>query len=347
MNRRYGDAISDKVKLRFRRNFVPSQPEIFTEIPLQIASPDQRAGSDHVRGMLIMSMAVLMLPLMDAVAKWLATVDHIPPAQVVFARFFVQTVLMFVLLLTTSGWTALKTNRIGGNIMRGVLLGAATLCFFTAIKYMPIADAIAVFFIEPLILTALSVIFLKEHVGWRRRIAVIVGFIGAVFVIQPSWSVFGMISLLPVATASLFAFYLLLTRSLSSHDNPVGMQMVAGVGGVFTAAIAMVFGTAAGVEDMAAVMPVRGETWGLLALTGILATIGHLLVVRAMGLAPASLLAPFQYLEIVTATAVGLLIFGNFPDLTKWFGVMIIVGSGLYTFWRERRTETVSIALPE
>lgn len=294
-----------------------------------------------------MATAVLMLPLMDAVAKWLAMVDAIPPAQVVFARFSVQTVLMLCLLLATGGLAALKTNRMAGNVMRGVLLGAATLCFFTAIKYMPIADAIAVFFIEPLILTVLSVVVLKEQVGWRRRVAVIVGFIGAVFVIQPSWSVFGVISLLPVATASFFAFYLLLTRSLSSHDGPVGMQMVAGIGGVFTAAIAMLFGITFGVADMAAVVPVRGETWGLLLLIGILATVGHLLVVRAMSLAPASLLAPFQYLEIVTATAVGLLIFGNFPNLTKWIGVIIIIGSGLYTFWRERRTEAVSIVLPD
>lgn len=294
-----------------------------------------------------MATAVLTLPLMDAVAKWLSTVDHIPPAQVVFARFFVQTILMVGLLLITGGRPALRTNRIGGNILRGVLLGAATLCFFTAIKYMPIADAIAVFFVEPLILTALSVVVLKENVGWRRRIAVIIGFIGAVFVIQPSWSVFGPISLLPIATASFFAFYLLITRRLSGEDDPATMQMVAGVGGVFTAVVAVVFGTLFGVEDMTAVLPVRIETWLLLALIGILATVGHLLVVRALSLAPASLLAPFQYLEIVTATAVGLLIFGNFPDFGKWIGILIIVGSGLYTFWRERKSDTESITLPD
>ena len=153
-------------------------------------------------------------------------------------------------------------------------------------------------------------------------------------VIQPSYAVFGPVSLLPLATAFCFAFYLLLNRALAPHDTPLTMQFSAGFAGTLVMTLALAFGVTVGISDL---MPTTAEPWewGLMALIGAIATGGHLMVVQAFRRAQASLLAPFQYLEIVSATILGYLLFGDFPGPLKWFGIAIIIGSGLYVFWRE------------
>ena len=206
-------------------------------------------------------------------------------------------------------------------------------------KYMPLADAMAVFFVEPLMLTLLSAVVLKETVGWRRRIAVAVGFIGTLIVIQPSWELFGWVSLLPLGTAALFAVYLVLNRRLGVHDTPLVMQLYAGIGGTVTVIVALFLGASFGVSDMTLGTPATGMSWFLLFAIGAIATGGHLLVVQASRLAPASLLAPFQYLEIVMAVIIGLFVFQEFPTASKWLGIAIIIASGAYVVWREGKKQ--------
>lgn len=294
---------------------------------------------DHVKGMIIMVISVMLLPLMDAVGKWLAMEDQMPPASVTFMRFLIQFLITLAILLWMGGLPALSSRNLGGNLIRGVLMGFGSLCFFTAIKYMPLADAMAVFFAEPLILTLLSAVFLKETVGWRRLSAVTVGLIGTVIVIQPSWEIFGPISLLPLITAFLFAVYLILNRLYGHTEEPMVMQLYAGVGGLLVAGVVMLIAPRFGVADMSFALPSGLTPWLLLLVMGALATVGHLLVVHAFRRAPASLLAPFQYLEIVMAVLVGLLIFDDFPTPSKWLGICIIIGSGIYVFMRERRAK--------
>jgi drug/metabolite transporter (DMT)-like permease len=173
-------------------------------------------------------------------------------------------------------------------------------------------------------------------VGWRRRLAVAAGFVGALIVIRPSYGVFGPIALLPLAAASLFAVYLLLNRRLARFDTPLTMQFSAGVAGTLTMTLLLPLGAALGEENLT---PSAGDAWAwtLMASIGLLATFGHLMVVQAFRAAPASLLAPFQYLEIVSATILGYALFGDFPDPWKWLGIAIIVASGVYVFWRESR----------
>lgn len=292
----------------------------------------------HVKGMAIMVVSVLMLPLMDAIGKWLAMMDNMPPATVTFMRFFVQCWLMFFILLVAGGGVAaLRTQHLAGNLIRGVLMGFGGLCFFTAVKYMPLADAMAVFFAEPLILTLLSAIFLKEKVGWRRFSAVGIGLVGTMIVIQPSFEIFGAVSLLPLATAVTFAIYLILNRKFGAKESPLVMQFYAGVGGWVFAGLAMLVGPTMGLEDLSFGLPNGIQPWLLLLLLGTIGTVSHLMVVHAFKLAPASMLAPFQYLEIVNAVLVGLIVFGDFPTPSKWFGIVIIIGSGFYVFMRERK----------
>lgn len=302
------------------------------------ALPSQTSISrdQPVRGMVLAVIGALVLPAMDAIAKLLGETGAMSPGQITFFRFAVQAAFCLVWLLAAGGPGALRSNRFGLNFVRGMLLGAASLFFFTAIKYMPLADAIAVFFVEPLILTLLSFIVLRETVGWRRIAAVVTGFVGALIVIQPSYAIFGPVALLPLAAATLFATYLLLNRIAGQSDGAMVMQYVSGLGGMAIVAVAMFVGGVAGIEDLALTVPLDPTVWALVLLMGALGVAGHYLFVRAFQMASASLLAPFQYIEIVSAAALGYLIFSDFPTPAKWIGIAIIVASGLYVFWRER-----------
>lgn len=297
------------------------------------------AADDHARGMALCAGAMLLLPLMDAISKWLSTEAGVSPGQLTLARFVVQAVVSGAFVVVMAGLAALWPKRPLMNLIRGAILGTASLLFFLALKYMPLADAISVFFVEPLILTILSVIFLHETVGWRRILAILVGFAGALIVIQPSYALFGAVSLLPLGTATLFASYLTLNRAAGVRDSAVVMQFAAGVGGVLVLSLATSAGTAWGIENLSLGFEFPVFVWILMAVMGGVGMTGHYIIVLAFRIAPASLLAPFQYLEIVSAAAAGFLLFGDFPSVSKWIGVAMIVGSGLYVFWRERRLQ--------
>lgn len=292
------------------------------------------AANPVLRGMLLVSLAMLIVPLMDAFAKLLSAT--IPTGQVAGARFLFQTLFMLPLMLWMLGWRSLRPQRFGWHALRGALLAVATLLFFTALKYMPIANAIAIFFVEPLILTLMSGLFLGEKVGWRRWVAVLVGFAGAMLVIRPSFGEIGWVALMPVGTAICFASYLALTRALAKGEDPISMQCYTGFFGTLVMAAAIAAGSVGGVNFLTLVWPTPAEL-GLMAALGLISTISHLMVVYAYRMAEAAVLAPFQYLEIISATALGLMLFGDFPDALTWLGIAIIVGSGLFVFWREQR----------
>jgi drug/metabolite transporter (DMT)-like permease len=295
----------------------------------------ENTTAQQVQGVSMMAAAMFFLPVMDAIAKWLSTVDSVSPATVTLFRFGFQAMLAAMIIVAVTGVRSLIPAKLWGNLFRGVLMGVGGLCFYAAIKYMPLADAIAVFFVEPLMLTTLSAIMLKEHVGWRRWTAVAIGFIGTLIVIQPSWELFGWVSLLPLGTAASFAFYLVLNRRYGTADTTLVMQLYAGVGGTLTALVALFFGAAYEVSDMTFGLPANALSWSLLFLMGVIATTGHQLITNASRLAPASLLAPFQYLEIVMAVLIGLFVFGEFPSASNWLGIAIVVASGAYLIWRE------------
>ena len=280
-----------------------------------------------------MALAMLIIPSMDILGKLLA--KDINGIQIAQWRFGFQALYILPFMLWLHGPARLLPKFFWLNLLRAVLMAGAVTCFFTALRWMTVPDAIAIFFVEPLILTILSAVVLKEHVGWRRRIAVGIGFLGALIVIQPSYEVFGAVSLLPVCTAFLFANYLLLTKKLSAHEDPLTMQLFSGVAGFVVLTAVSLAGSAAGFSILDLVWPTQHQ-WLLLAGVGIIATICHLMIVHAFKRAPASVLAPFSYLEIVSATLLSYLVFQDVPNAWKWLGISIIVGSGLYVWWRER-----------
>lgn len=295
------------------------------------------ATDTTIKGMALMAGCMLVLPFMDAIAKYMANVEGMSPGQVNFYRFFFQMVCILPFLLAIQGRSALSAKRPRLNLLRGVLHAAASLMFFTAVKYMPLADVFAIYFVEPFILTALSAIFLGEKVGWRRWLAIVVGFGGAMIVIQPSYAVFGLTSLLPVACAFLYALYMFLNRAIGEADSPVTMQIMAGIGGTLFMGVVLIGGNAAGQDDFAISLPTSWLGLVLLVILGSISGYAHLIVVRAFRMAPLSVLAPFQYFEIIAATILGYALFNDFPTVSKWVGILIIVGSGLFILWREQR----------
>ncbi len=293
-----------------------------------------QGATDLTKGLGLMLGAMLILPSMDIIAKYVSA--NIVGVQVAQARFGFQMIVLLPAVLAWHGVGGLFPNNLWLNTVRSVLMAGAIACFFTALRWMPVADAIAVFFLEPMILTVLSALFLGEKIGWRRIMAGSLGFVGALVVVRPSYDVFGPVSLLPMLAALLFALYLMLTSKLSHSENILTMQFWSGFVGLVTLNVVLAFGGIAGVEMLTFRAPTVSE-WALMGLAGAIGTSMHLLIVQAFKLAPASVLAPLSYMEIVSATALGYLVFGDFPDPLKWVGIAIIVGSGLFIFWRESR----------
>jgi S-adenosylmethionine uptake transporter len=299
-------------------------------------------SNDVSFGLSLMVIAVLISPLIDIFAK--LAITTVPSAEITAVRFVLQMIFILPIVIVRGTLFDLTWKKTGLHMLRGGLLVVTMLSFITTLKAMEVADAIAIFFVEPIILTILGSIFLKETIGWRRYTACGVGFFGALLVIQPSMQEVGWIALLPVVSAFGLAIFLLVTRLVAQNEDPWSMQFHAGVWGALFCGILLYIGDGTGSEIFDPVVP--DSTAGLYLLgVGVTATISGVLGVYAYRAAPASVLAPLQYLEIVSATIFGWLVFGHLPDALKWLGIAIIIGSGLYIIWRERRVnKTAGIA---
>ncbi|MDR5652513.1 DMT family transporter [Ruixingdingia sedimenti] len=274
-----------------------------------------------------------LAPLLDVHAK-LAS-DAIPVGQITFARFAVQGALMLpVVLLMRLGW-GMSPRQMGMVALRALFLLLATYGFVAAIAVMPIADALAIAFVEPFIVLLLGWLVFGEKVGPRRIAASAVGFAGALLVIQPSFVAFGAAAFYPLGTAVAFACYMLITRHMSLYFHPVTMQMQTSVAGVLLCLPVLVWAEGTGIAALDPVMP-QGIYWLWLFGVGFWATLAHMAITYALQLAPSSTLVPLHYLEMVSAVTFGYLVFGDFPNLLTWAGIATIVASGLYIIHRER-----------
>jgi drug/metabolite transporter (DMT)-like permease len=295
-----------------------------------VAAQETRAGIE--RGMILMAAGALTAPGVHALAKSLG--GTMSAGQVSSARYFFQILFLLPLIWIAQGWRIPAPSL--GLAIRGVVVASSGLFFFWALQYLPLATASAIFFVEPLILTALSAAFLGEPVGWRRLTAVTVGFVGALIVIRPSFAAVGYAALLPLLAALTFAIYLAMTRRQAGGETAVIAQFWVCLFGVLALSLAMGLGGPAGVEVLAASWPTAQE-WALLAAMGAIALVSHRLAISAFrSAAPASILAPFQYLEIFSAILLGVMLFGDLPDAATVLGTAIIIGSGLYVFRREQ-----------
>lgn len=276
----------------------------------------------------------VLAPLLDTASK-LAT-ETIPVGQITAARFFVQGALMVpVALLMGYSWR-LGRRDAGLLLARAVFLLASTYGFVAGVQVMPIADALAIVFVEPFILLILGYLIFGDHIGPRRIIASIVGFIGALFVIQPSITAFGLVALFPLLSAFCFAAYMLVTRAMASSVPPVMQQLHTSIAGSLICLPIIAIADVTHWPTLDPVMP-QGLAWLWLFGVGFWAAVSHMCMTMALKFTPASTLAPIHYLEILPAILLGYLVFGDFPNPLTWIGIAIIVGSGLYIIHREQR----------
>lgn len=298
----------------------------------------QQEDATPLRGVTLMIIAMLIIPGIDVFAKLLS--PTMSSGQIVWFRFFVQSLLLTPIILYQRIWQ-IPEGTLLIQFARGVLLASATVFFFASLTALSIAQAIAIFFVEPLILTIISALFLGEVIRIRRIMAIIAGFIGAIIIIRPTFIDVGAPALYPLGAALSFAFYFLLTRKLSGRVRPFQMQWIVGLSATFVLTLALILGEATGLGVFQASLPKGIEISWVIGL-GVVATIGHLFLVHAVRHAEASLLAPLQYLEIISAVVFGYLVFGNTPDQATIIGVSIIIASGLYVFHREGKQQQAS-----
>lgn len=305
-----------------------------TDAPLRRGSRNRSAAGV---GLVIMASSFMIMSLTDGVAKILAA--EIPPAEVAWARFFFQSILAAPIVVVLGGWRSLIPQRPLANAIRGVLLATATAMFFIGLKKIPLADSVAIFFIMPFVLTILSVVVDGERVGWRRWSAIAIGFSGALLVVQPSFREFGLFALFPAGAATNLAVFMLLSRRLRDTGGAMALQAFASLSGMVTLAIMLFVGSMFGAADFSVVAPTPAQ-WGLLLGMGAFAALGHSLMIVALRYATPSVLGPTQYAQILSATAFGYIVFGNFPDPAQWLGIAIIVCAGIYVFWRETQVRS-------
>ena len=287
-------------------------------------------------GIWLMCGAMFALPLLDCFAKLLGE-NEISSGQIVLFRFSFQALILFPILFWANQ-LSLTFKHFWLQLLRAFAMATATFCFFIAVRYMPLADSIAIFFVEPMILTILSVVFLGEVVRIRRIIAIIIGFIGAIIIIRPQFIDVGLISLLPLITAASFATYMLITRYFAEKISPVQMQFQMGL--IITPILGVSVFLFPNIRGFEMTTPNFYE-WQLLVGLGFVATGGHLLLVFAASKVPANLLAPFQYIEIIGATFLGFVVFGDVPTVYTLIGIALIVLSGLYLWYREHQLQNI------
>jgi drug/metabolite transporter (DMT)-like permease len=290
---------------------------------LSVALELQQKATRH--GMLLMLVAVSLLPIMDAIAKDLG--ERYPVMQVTWGRYVFTLGCILPQLLWRYRDQLLDIPQPGLQLVRGLAQVVATFLFFLTLTFLPLADTVALAFMYPLIVTALAPFVLGESVGWRRYAAVVLGFLGAMVIIRPGFEVFQPASIFGLGIGFAFALYILLTRKLRGRTPPlVTLGWVAAIGVVTTSLLVpFVF------------EPMAWADWLGLALIGLLGAMAHQCIIRGFEMAPASVLSPLGYAEILMAVLIGYLWFGDFPDGFTWAGILIIAGAGLYVGWRERR----------
>ena len=267
--------------------------------------------------------AWVMLPFMDAIAKYLSS--DLSFFQITWARYFftVFFTLPFMYFFFKDQLKRSENPKL--QFYRGLTLFFANICFFYSISIISMAKALTLAFVAPLITTALSPFFLGEKVGIKRWSAVIVGFFGILLVVRPGIIEFNLASIAAIGTGCFYGLYLIITRKLHSTDSPLLTLLITGVVGAIIGSF---------VVPVVWINPTLIQ-WSWLALMGIFACLGHILLIYSLRYADASKLAPFGYFEIIPNIVLGYYVFEDFLDIWSFIGLLIIVSSGLYIIKRE------------
>lgn len=287
------------------------------------------AARRRLHGIGLMAVAILCFSLLDATAKYLAVMTPLPVSEIVWLRFAWHVLFTVALLGPLNLPRLMRSNRTGIQWMRSVFMIGATYFNFLAVKYLQLDQTVTIFFLTPLIVAALAGPLLGEWVGWRRMLAILIGFFGILLVTRPGFGgIHWAVSYSLMATLS-YALYNIATRYLAAHDPT---------------RVTLVYSPLAGFLLIAPfalsewVWPADLTTWALLASLGLTGGFGHWLLILAHARAPAPILAPFVYLGIFSMSVLGFLIFGDIPTIWTLAGGAVVIASGLYLLYRERQS---------
>jgi drug/metabolite transporter (DMT)-like permease len=294
------------------------------------AAPTSRAST--LRGIIFMCLASTLFPVMNGLVQVLS--QRYPSDQIVWLRTAGHLLFVLALFAPKYGLARLvTTNAPGWQIARSVTLLASTFCFFTGVKYLPLAKAASISFTAPFIVALLAWPMLGERLSFVRTAAVLVGFVGVLIVVQPGSDVFQWASLYIVASASCYGLYQVMTRRVAGRDKPETSAVYSALVGT----VLMSF-----IAPWNAV-PLESLTdAALLAALGILGGLGHYCVAKAMTFAPANVVAPFQYWQMIGSVIVGYLFMNSVPTAMTWLGASVIIAAGLFIGWRETREKIAS-----
>ena len=277
---------------------------------------------------LLMIGAVFCFASMDATAKYL--MKEIGPAQTIWARYTVQAILVTVLILPKINVYG-RTKYPKLQFLRSVALMMATTLFFFAFSRLGLAEASAIFNISPVLITLGAFLFLREHIGPRRVIGILVSLLGALIIIRPGSGVFTIYAILPLGAAIFYSTYSLATRFVGTDESPWTSLFYSAIFGAICYSIYIVFNW----------NPMSNNALLLTIIIGLFGTAGHICLIRALTLGEASLVAPFIYTNLLFTTIWGFVLFGNFPDFWTIVGALIIVAAGIYVWARDRAVRQI------
>ena len=279
-----------------------------------------------------MVLATFCFGCLDTMSKYL--VAYYPASALVWLRYLLQTLVMMAIFLPRIGLRLIRTSSPGVQVLRSLMLVFSSVIFVVALNYMQIAEVASIVFLAPIIVALAGGPLLGERVSVRTWVALAGGFTGVMLIIRPGGNAFTWWALLPLGCAFFFAGYQILTRKLAGRDDPITTLFYPGLIAVF--ALPPVFpGSISGLPTV----PLHGA---MLAAIGILGAVGHFLLIRAHGFAPATLLAPFGYTQLLVVLALGWLVFGQLPDGIALAGIALIAASGLGLIVTRRRPARTS-----
>ncbi len=285
-------------------------------------------------GILLMLAFCILVPVSDGLSK-LAT-EYLPVLQIIALRFLIGAILLAPLVWATGRSLRLPSRLLGLVALRSALHVAAFAALLAALAVMPLAETMAIVFVQPFLMLLVAWAFMGETAGPRRLAACAAGFAGTLLVIQPSFAEAGWVVLLPLLTAVFFTGFMLITRRIAKACDPLSLQVTGGLIALPMLAPFLAAGPVLGIPALTPVIPDAG-IWGLILAIGVLGTLAHLIMTLSLRFAPASTLAPIQYMELPVTVAVGWVIFRDFPDALALSGIAVICAAGLYILHRERR----------
>lgn len=278
----------------------------------------ERPNTKRKQGMALVLTSMLLFAVYDALSKYLAR--HYPVPELLWVRYVTHAVLMLALFGPRMRTGLLKTSRPGLQIVRVLLLVAVTYLFMNGLRYIPLADATAINFLAPLLVTALSSPLLGEKIAPRNWMAVIVGFLGVLIIVRPGGAALSWAVLFPLCSAICYSFYQIMTRKFQGLEHPVTTHFITGLVGLLVSSLAW---------QSAWLLPSMKDAVLMMCL-GITTGVGHYLLIEAFQRMSPAMAAPLTYTHLVWAVLFGTLAFGEIPDVGSLFGILIIAGSGIY-----------------